>query len=292
MIKNSLSVAVLPMTSIDDSKTNLAFIKEAFQKLDPSVRLFCLPENSLYLNLDKSPIPREAAFSKDSPEILELCEMAKDKGTFIHLGGIPWLIDGEVYNEALVINDYGQLIETYEKQHLFDVNLGPGIEIMESRSYCGGHRLNTFEVDGWKIATCICYDVRFPEIFVHYMENEGVQAFVVPAAFTTKTGEIHWKPLLQARAIETQAYVIAPAQVGYHRDLKQEKLRKSWGQSLIFDPWGKVLQETPCFREFLDSKLTQHEPIHSVMEMESIEAYKKSIPVSDHRYYKMELVKK
>lgn len=280
------------MTSIDDSQQNLNVILKALNNLESSVRLVCLPENSLYLNLDKNPIPKSEAFHPDSPEIVSLQAFAKEKKMNIHLGGIPWVIAGEVFNEALLICDKGEIHETYEKIHLFDVNLGPGIEISESKSYHSGHRLNIFEIDGWRFATCICYDLRFPEIFIHYMENENVDAFIVPAAFTTKTGELHWRSLLQARAIETQAYILAPAQVGYHRDQKREKLRKSWGESLVIGPWGKVLQESPTYKQILDSNLTEHDPINSVLERSSLDEYRRSIPVRDHRHFSVELVKK
>jgi predicted amidohydrolase len=284
-----LKLAVLPMTSIDDPTTNLQFIKKAIKKLEDDVRLLCLPENSLYLNLGKSPIPRKAAFSKDSKEITTLCQLAKENKLSIHLGGIPWLIDGKVFNEALLITDQGEVVETYEKIHLFDVNLGPGIVVEESKSYKPGSRLAVFEIDGWKFANCICYDLRFPELFIHYIEKENVDAFLVPAAFTTKTGEIHWKPLLQARAIECQAYVIAPAQVGYHRDLRLEQLRKTWGQSLVIGPWGRIEAETASYRDFLDSNLNEHEPITVVMDRKKIEDYRRSVPIRKHRHFKLEI---
>lgn len=287
-----LKLALLPMTSIDDPVTNLQFIKKAIKKLDKDVRLLCLPENSLFLNLDKTPISKKQAFNSQSKEIETLAQLAKENNLFMHLGGIPWLIDGDVYNEAVLITDQGEVVETYEKIHLFDVNLGPGIEIQESRSYKSGGRFSVFEIDGWKFATCICYDLRFPELFLNYMETENVDAFIVPAAFTTKTGEIHWKTLLQARAIECQTYILAPAQVGYHRDLKLEKLRKTWGQSLVIGPWGRVIFETPNYRDFLDSNLNEHEPITTVLDKQKILEYRVSVPVKEHRKYKMELTKK
>lgn len=280
------------MTSIDDPQTNLNVIKKAISKLDSKVRLLCLPENSLFLNLDKVPIHKNQAFHKQSPIIHELQQIARQRKMFLHLGGIPWVINDKVYNEALVINDQGEIVETYEKLHLFDVNLGPGLEISESKSYCHGQHFGGFRVDGWSFATAICYDIRFPEIFVHYMEKSPVDAFIVPAAFTVKTGEIHWKPLLHARAIESQTYVLAPAQVGYHRDLQKTKLRKSWGQSLVISPWGKILAETASYEKFLDSHLTEHEPITSLMERSELTSYRQAIPVADHRVYRMELFKK
>ena len=277
------------MTSVDDSQLNLLKIKNAIDKLPPDTRLLCLPENSLYLNLTKSPIPKSEAFTQDSPVIQELQTIAKDKSLNIHLGGIPWWKGERVVNEALLISEKGEVIETYEKIHLFDVNLGPGIEISESKSYSPGSRLNTFEIDGWKIATTICYDLRFPEIFLQYMEQDNVDLFLVPAAFTTKTGAIHWKPLLMGRAIECQAYVVAVAQVGYHRDLKREKLRKSWGPSLVIDPWGRTLQESPSYKAFLDLDITEHEPMNVILEREKILEYRKAIPVKNHRHFKLEL---
>ncbi len=288
----SFFVSLLPMTSVDNPQTNLQIIKKGIEKLSPDTRLLCLPENSLYLNLELTPLPKERAFGLHSPEIKELQNLAKSKKLFIHLGGIPWLINGQVFNEALLITNLGEVVETYEKIHLFDVLLGPEVRVCESNSYTKGNRLCVFTIDGWKFATCICYDLRFPEIFIHYMEQEQVDVFVVPAAFTVKTGEIHWKPLLQARAIETQSYILAPAQVGYHRDLSQKKLRKSWGQSLAINPWGKVLKETANYKKFLDSRSLEHEPISIEMKTTEMTNYRESVPISSHRHFKMELIKK
>ncbi len=285
---DSLKVAMLPMTSIDDSTTNLQFIKLALKKLEKDTKLLCLPENSLYLNLGNEPIPKKAAFTKDSKEIVTLQQLAKENNLWIHLGGIPWLIDGEVYNEALLINDKGEMQETYEKLHLFDVNLGPGVAIEESRSYKKGKHTSVFEIEGWKFATTICYDLRFPELYLHYMQTEDVDVFLVPSAFTTKTGEVHWKPLLQARAIECQTYVLAPAQVGTHRDLKLEKIRKTWGQSLAISPWGRILSESGNYRDFLDSTLSEHEPMSVVLERKKLVDYRQSVPVRNHRHFKLE----
>lgn len=289
----NLGVSLLPMTSTDDPKFNLQTIINALNKIPKTTRILCLPENSLFLNLDKTPIPKEKAFHKNSPEILKLSEEAQKRNVYIHMGGIAWLKeDGKVYNEALLLTPEGEIQETYEKLHLFDVQLGGSLDICESNSFNAGSRLNTFTIDGWKFATCICYDLRFPEIFLHYVINEGVDIFLVPAAFTTKTGKTHWKPLLTARAIETQSFVLAAAQVGYHRDLERTKLRKSWGQSLIIGPWGQIQQETSSFEDFLDSSLTEHDPINSVLRREDIESYKRSIPVAQHRKFHVELKKK
>ena len=279
---------MLPMTSTDDSLTNLQIIKKSIEQLEKGTRLLCLPENSLFMNLDDGPIPTGSTFTQDSKEIQTLAQIAKETQMHIHLGGIPWLRDGQVFNQALLITDHGEITEHYEKIHLFDVDLS-GIKVTESVSYKAGASFASFTIAGWKFATCICYDLRFPELFLHYMQENPVDAFLVPAAFTTKTGELHWKPLLTARAIESQAYVVAAAQVGYHRDLKMEKLRKSWGQSLVIDPWGRTVAETESYGSFLDSNLVGHEPIRVILERDKIKSLRRSIPVAEHRRFQMEL---
>ena len=279
------------MTSSADPQKNTEIIVQAIESLEDDVDLLCLPENSLYINLAKAPIHKDKAFSIHSPEIKRLQQTCIDKDLYLHLGGVPWLVDGEVYNEALLINPKGQLEGTYEKIHLFDVCLAPGIEVRESLSYKPGQRLNTFEVRGWKLATCICYDLRFPELFVHYVEKEKVDLFLVPAAFTVKTGKSHWETLLRARAIETQCYLVAPAQVGWHCSEAGEKIRKSWGQSMAFGPWGESLGETKSFDGFLDSWTDVHEPITFIAKRSAIDEARKAIPMSEHRAFAMELKK-
>ena len=291
-MKSPLKVSLLPMTSTDDCQKNLKTIEQGVSLLPADTDLLCLPENSLFINISKPAIDPGDAFTHNSLEIYALQELAKKKSLAIHLGGIPWLIDGKVFNEALLIRANGQLDQTYEKIHLFDVDLGPGIQVTESKSYNPGHRFGRFEINGWKLATCICYDLRFPELFLSYMQEDPVDAFIVPAAFTTKTGKLHWKALLQARAIECQAYVLAAAQVGWHRTENQQKLRKSWGQSLVIDPWGKILQESPSFAAFLDSDLTEHPPMNTVLEEKKIQEVRKSIPVKDHRRFFLEIKEK
>ena len=286
-----MKVSLLPMTSSSLPKKNLQIVLKVIEELDSEVDLLCLPENSLLMNLGKEPIPKDQALHRDHPVIEELQKACAKKKLHLHLGGIPWLIEGDVYNEALIINDAGEVKETYEKTHLFDVHLAPGIEIKESRSYRPGLRLNTFTVKGWKLATCICYDLRFAELFVHYLEKEQVDMFLVPAAFTVKTGRPHWKTLLQARAIETQCFVVAPAQVGWHGHKPGEKLRKSWGQSLAFGPWGDCLGEGESFDDFLDSWTDVHKPITFIAKKEDIEGARRAIPMSQHRVFAMELKK-
>src|SRR5262249_47504562 len=137
-----------------------------------------------------------------------------------------------------VFGSDGEIVATYRKIHLFDVEVG-GVVYRESESEEPGDEAVVAEVEDWHLGLSVCYDVRFPELY-RILALEGAQLVTVPAHFTTPTGKDHWHVLLRARAIENQYYVAAPAQVG-------ETLpgKPAYGRSLIVDPWGIVLAQAP-----------------------------------------------
>ena len=139
-------------------------------------------------------------------------------------------------NTSLVFDAAGQLVATYRKIHLFDVEVG-GVVYRESEAEEPGDEPVVADVEDWKIGLTICYDVRFPELY-RILTLEGAQLVTVPAHFTTPTGKDHWHVLLRARAIENQLYVVAAAQIG-------ETLpgKSAYGRSLIADPWGVVIAQ-------------------------------------------------
>jgi len=141
-------------------------------------------------------------------------------------------------NTSLVFDSDGELVATYRKIHLFDVEVG-GVVYRESESEEPGDEAVVAEVEDWRLGLSVCYDVRFPELY-RILALEGAQFVTVPAHFTTPTGKDHWHVLLRARAIENQLYVAAAAQVG-------ETLpgKPAYGRSLIVDPWGLVLAQAP-----------------------------------------------
>src|SRR5881409_340202 len=141
-------------------------------------------------------------------------------------------------NTSLVFDPEGQLVATYRKIHLFDVEVG-GVVYRESEAEEPGNEPVVADVEDWKIGLSICYDVRFPELY-SILALEGAELVTVPAHFTTPTGKDHWHVLLRARAIENQLYVAAAAQMG-------ETLpgKPAYGRSLIVDPWGTVLAQAP-----------------------------------------------
>jgi len=147
--------------------------------------------------------------------------------------------DGRVYNTSALISPGGQIAATYRKLHLFDVDIPDGARYRESEQVAPGDAApRAVETPlGIKIGLSVCYDLRFPELY----RNLGADLITVPAAFTAYTGRAHWEVLLRARAIENQAFVLAPAQVG--RIGPASENRFAWGHACIVDPWGEVLAD-------------------------------------------------
>jgi predicted amidohydrolase len=143
--------------------------------------------------------------------------------------------DGRCANRAVLIDADGALRATYDKIHMFDVDLPSGEKYRESSSYTAGAEAVIAQTRLGPLGLTICYDMRFPLLY-QTLAKAGASAFAVPAAFTRPTGEAHWETLLRARAIETGAYVFAPAQGGVHADG-----RATWGRSLVVEPWGAVV---------------------------------------------------
>lgn len=163
-------------------------------------------------------------------------ELARDLGIHVHVGSTAIaLADGKIANRGFLFAPGGDRICTYDKIHMFDVDLDNGESWRESAVYRPGGEARVAELPFGKLGFAICYDVRFPVLF-RTEAVAGAEVLTVPAAFTRQTGEAHWEVLLRARAIENGAFLIAAAQAGVHEDG-----RETFGHSMIVDPWGKVL---------------------------------------------------
>ena len=143
--------------------------------------------------------------------------------------------DGKFANRAALIGPDGVIRTTYDKIHMFDVDLPTGERARESETYSPGDAAVVVDTGIGRIGLTICYDLRFPHLF-RALAKAGANVIFVPAAFTRPTGEAHWEVLLRARAIETGAFVLAPAQGGFHEDG-----RGTFGHSLVVAPWGQVI---------------------------------------------------
>ncbi|GII63731.1 amidohydrolase [Sphaerisporangium krabiense] len=198
--------------------------------------LVLLPENGLMLGTNAE--MRAAALTVDAPEIAALRRAAADTGRAVVLGGFKRRHSGGVHNTALVIDGRGEIAGGYDKIHLFDA-------VVDGRSFeasgveLAGDRPVLLTVAGVTVGLTICYDVRFPELY-RALALAGAEVFLVPAAFTQRTGEAHWELLLRARAVENAAYVVASATV---RGAEGGDAFPTYGHALAAGPWGEVLAD-------------------------------------------------
>jgi nitrilase len=169
-----------------------------------------------------------------------LAQTARELGLWIVGGTLPLsTADGRVRNSSLVFDPSGACVARYDKIHLFRFDNGTE-SFDEARVLQHGAEPTLFDMtarDGrpWRVGMSVCYDMRFPELYRHYAA-QGADILLTPAAFTYPTGQAHWELLLRARAVENQAFVVAPAQGGVH-----ESGRRTWGHSMLVDPWGQVM---------------------------------------------------
>lgn len=220
-----------------DIPANVATAVELVHAAGPQADLVALPENGLCLGTNAD--MRAAALTVDSPEITALCAAAKATRAAVVLGGFKRLDSaGEVSNTALVINADGEVTAGYDKIHRFDARID-GRTFAASAVERAGDRPLIITVAGVRVGLTICYDVRFPELY-RTLALAGAEVFLVPAAFTHRTGRAHWDVLLRARAIENGAYVVAPATV---RGTDGTDAFETYGHALAVGPWGEVLAD-------------------------------------------------
>jgi len=182
-----------------------------------------------------------------------------------------------VKNTSIWIDERGEITQRYQKLHLFDVEIKGGPVLKESNSVEPGSAiLAPFETGLGSMGLMICFDLRFPALSARICDL-GAQVLTYPSAFTVPTGKVHWETLLRARAIETQTFVVAAAQVGAHNEK-----RVSYGRSMIVDPWGKVICELGGVEEWDKS---DHEPVIGVGEvnLEELEKVRREMPLHPRR---------
>jgi len=238
-----LRMGAIQLRSTDDLHANLAMCRELVGRAaTDGAQVAVLPECFAFLGRGEGDKLRIAEdFERGGPILDTLRELAVARGIWIVGGGTPEIVPGDpkrTYNTALVIEPSGKLVARYRKIHLFDVDIPGGATLRESDATCPGDSLVVVEIGGAKVGLSICYDVRFPELYRNLVKDHGAEVLLVPAAFTAHTGAAHWHLLLRARAVENQAWVVAPAQWGRHNDK-----RASFGHTLVVDPWGAVVDE-------------------------------------------------
>lgn len=236
-MKQTLRLCMAQMTSTNRHAGNIAFMENAVRHASAKgCDLLALPEASGLLNKDRDDARSQITEEADDPFIDACKRLAAEHGIWIQTGSTPVASgDGRFLNHANLIDDSGASVAQYDKIHLFDVFLEGRPPTGESNRYAPGAEAVVVDTPWGPWGLTICYDLRFPHIYRDYAKL-GTTVMFIPSAFTIPTGDAHWEVLLRARAIENGAFVIAAAQVGNHDDG-----RKTWGHSLVVDPWGKVI---------------------------------------------------
>ncbi|NOX75069.1 MAG: carbon-nitrogen hydrolase family protein [Gammaproteobacteria bacterium] len=229
-----------------------------------------LPENFAIMGMSEVDKLKVSEPEGTGPIQEFLSEQAAKHGVWLVGGTVPVVADDEkkVRGACLLFDDQGQRVARYDKIHLFDVHLTDSDErYTESETIEPGDQIVVVDTPFGRLGLAVCYDLRFPELF-RQMVDRGVQIFALPSAFTSITGKAHWEVLVRARAVENLCYVVAAAQGGYHVNG-----RETFGDSMIVDPWGAVLDFLPSGSGFVIAEVDQ----------KFLESARRSFPVLEHR---------
>lgn len=235
----TLRMCVAQMTSTNRHAGNIAFLERAAAHAgDSGCKLLAMPEAAGMMNKNRDDARSQITVEADDPYIAACRRLAKIHDLWIQTGSTPVSSgDGRFLNHGNLVDNTGVIVAAYDKIHLFDVFLEGRKPTGESERYAPGGEAVLVDTPWGPWGLSICYDLRFPHLFRQYAKM-GATILFIPSAFTIPTGEAHWEVLLRARAIETGAYVVAAAQVGNHDDG-----RKTWGHTMVIDPWGRVLTD-------------------------------------------------
>lgn len=259
-----------------DIEKNLATVERLVRRAASyGAKLVATPENTSFLGPQFHKV--ELAEPIDGPIATRLAKLADELSIHLLVGSIAERHASEdgsadtkrCFNTSLLFGPNGDRIAVYRKMHLFDVDVPGGVTIRESDSIAAGDEIVVAETSLGTIGMSICYDLRFGELY-RALVDRGAEIIAIPSAFTLATGKDHWHPLMRARAIETQCWVLAPAQWGAHDEAGK---RVSYGHSMIVDPWGAIAAELGegeglCLAEVDLSRNAQ---------------VRRAIPVRDHR---------
>ena len=262
----NLSLTCLQYTATKHETITLKAIKPLINEaIDLGSDLIALPESATSIQNNPEITKKKSTTESENISLQTFIEIAKANKLYILIGSLPIKIENKIANRSFLIGPNGNVLYKYDKIHLFDVKLANGELFKESNTYSHGSEAIIARIEKRKtikIGMTICYDLRFPNLYQDLAQN-GAEIITVPSAFSNTTGPIHWHTLLQARAIETGCFVIAPAQTGLH-----QCGRKSFGHSLIISPWGKILADAgrdTCI-------------IHSNVNLDEVEKARSAIP--------------
>jgi len=237
-VSRSWRVAAVQTTSTGEVGANLRRAERSIARAArEGAHLVALPENFAFLRREGEPVP--VVQGLDGEIVSRMREAARASSVWLLLGSFPERRPGrrKFHNTSVLLDPAGTIAGMYRKIHLFDVTIPGKVDLRESRTVSAGDSPTAVRTPLGCLGLSICYDLRFPELY-RRLALAGAEVLFVPSAFTAFTGESHWISLLRARAIENQAWVVAPAQTGIHHPG-----RESFGHTAVVDPWGQVVVE-------------------------------------------------
>jgi predicted amidohydrolase len=272
--------SAIQMNSTDDRAKNLDTASRLLRKASAQgASVAVLPENFAGIGQDESFRVRSAETDGHGPIQDWLAAQAGDTGMWIVGGTVP-IQSGTAdrpYASALIYDDAGRRVGRYDKIHLFDVAIpGRDEDYRESGNTLAGNTSLVLETPWGRLGCGVCYDLRFPEMF-RLMSVEGMDVLVLPAAFTEATGQAHWHSMVRARAIENLCYVVAAAQGGVHPGG-----RRTFGHSLIVDPWGEILAEAES-----NEGSDVNDCISAQIDSDRLQLLRRQFPTLSHRRFRI-----
>jgi predicted amidohydrolase len=255
------------MTTGDDVAANHRVAEGLVRRAaEAGAALVVLPEKWHHIDEDARAVA--AAEDLDGPSVSAVKDWAAELGLAIVAGSVIERIPGadQAFNTSVLVQPSGDATAVYRKLHMFDVDVG-GVAYRESAGARAGSEVVVARAQGHAIGMSICYDLRFPELY-RRLALDGAEIVVVPSAFTATTGRDHWEPLLRARAIENQTFVIAANQIGRHAHGA-----RSYGRSMIVDPWGIVLAQAS----------DEQTVVMADLDLGALAAVRRTLPVLEHR---------
>ncbi|MFQ5965276.1 MAG: carbon-nitrogen hydrolase family protein [Candidatus Scalinduaceae bacterium] len=267
MIKTKFIVAAIQLCSNEDKKRNLQLASQFIDvAVENGANIVVLPE--LFNCCGHTEVMVRNAEEIPGYTTNILSDKARQHGIYIVCGSIfEEAKKNMVYNTSVIVDRNGEIITKYKKIHLFDIDIPGKIRYKESEHVIAGHKIVTVNMGSFDAGLVICYDLRFCELF-RALALKGAMVIFVPSAFTSATGEYHWEPLVKARAIENQVYVIAANQIG-----TSPNNITCYGKSMIVDPWGRVLAKAEDNENVITAEI----------DLKILEDVRTEVPLFEHR---------
>ena len=249
---NKLKISQVQFQASHIPALNAEILEKSFNKtLKFKPHLICTPECSNMITNDKNYLITNAPYQNTCPVLKMAKDFAKKNKVTINLGSLLLKVKNQrkLVNRSYFINNNGFIEKTYDKIHMFDVKINKKEKHQESSLFQAGNEITYAKIKNIKIGMTICYDLRFPNLY-RQLSKKDCSIILVPAAFTRPTGKDHWEILNRSRAIENNVFILATGMCGNHH-----MQRKTYGYSLIVDPWGKIVNNTKNRPSILNSTI-------------------------------------